>query len=356
MSQNKDKGKKENKNKKIKSGSGGKGVSKSKNSNSKAGSSKKGGSKNGSSKNINVKSSSSKVDYAKSVSSKKVDSGRILMESYSSRRPRGTNLRLVKNGDLPVDPPAKRYERNDDWLAQHKSLVIIGISIFVLAALLLAGYYYIITTYTVTTVYVDGNVHYTNEEVMDMVMKGRYGNNSLYLATKYKDKGVEGVPFVEKMDVNILSPNTIRINVYEKAFAGYVEYLGQYMYFDKDGIVAESSQVKTAGVPQVTGLSFDYIILNEPLPVENDTIFKQILSITQLLEKYSLSADKIYFDASYSITLFFGGVKVTLGTGEDMDEKIMKLQYILPELEGKNGTIPLENYTEDTKSITFDPD
>ena len=106
----------------------------------------------------------------------------------------------------------------------------------------------------------------------------------------------------------------------------------------------------------MTGLSFDYIILNEPLPVENDTIFKQILSITQLLEKYSLSADKIYFDASYSITLFFGGVKVTLGTGEDMDEKIMKLQYILPELEGKNGTIPLENYTEDTKSITFDPD
>lgn len=313
MNQNKDKGKKENKNKKIKSGSGGKGVTKTK-------------------------------------------SDRILMESYSSKKLRGTNLRLVKNGDLPVEPPAKRYERKDDWLPQHKSLVIIGISIFVLAAILLAGYYYIITTYTVTTVYVDGNVHYTNEEVMDMVMKGRYGNNSLYLAMKYKDKGVEGVPFVEKMDVNILSPNTIRINVYEKAFAGYVEYLGQYMYFDKDGIVAESSRVKTVGVPQVTGLSFDYIILNEPLPIENDTIFKQILSITQLLEKYSMSADKIYFDASYNITLFFGGVKVTLGTGEDMDAKIMKLQYILPELEGKNGTIPMENYTEDTKSITFNPD
>jgi cell division septal protein FtsQ len=365
MSQNKDKGKKQNKDKKIKSGSGGKSVTKPggsskgnslKGNSLKGSASKTGGTKNSKAKADASKSSKPKNSSSKTGSAKKVDSSRILMESYSSRKPRNTNLRLVKNGDLPVETPAKMYERNDDWLAQHKSLVIIGISVFVMAALLFAGYYYIITTYTVTTVYVDGNIHYTNEEVMDMVMKGRYGNNSLYLAMKYKDKGVEGVPFVEKMDVNILSPNTIRINVYEKAFAGYVEYLGQYMYFDKDGIVAESSQVKTAGVPQVTGLNFDYVILNEPLPVENDTIFKQILSITQLLEKYSLTADKIYFDTSYNITLFFGGVKVTLGTGEDMDEKIMKLQYILPELEGKKGILPMENYTEDTKNITFDPD
>ncbi len=311
-------------------------------------------------------------------SSKKNAAGNMKSKKGSPKKS-NPNLRLIKNGDIITEEknkkasPAKSsavkkasmpksYDFYEDkpalgeWFIQHKSLVIIGISLFVVIAFLAAGYYYITTTYTVTTAYVDGNIHYTNEEVMEMVMEGRYGNNSLYLAMKYKDKGVENVPFVEKMDVNILSPDTIRINVYEKALAGYVEYLGQYMYFDKDGIVVESSGIRTAGVSQVTGLSFGYVVLNEPLPVENNTIFKQILTITQLLEKYQLAADKIFFDSAYHLTLYFDGVKVTLGSGEDLDEKIMKLQYILPKLEGKSGTLPMENYTEDTKNISFNPD
>lgn len=240
-----------------------------------------------------------------------------------------------------------------EWFAQHKSLVIIGVTIAACCALLAGIYYYITTAYEVTTVYVDGNVHYTNEEVMDMVMKGRYGKNSLYLAMKYKDKGVEGIPFVEKMDVNILTPNTIRISVYEKALAGYVEYLGRYMYFDRDGTVVESSAERTSGIPQVTGLRFDYVVVNEPLPVENDEIFKRILDITQLLNKYELMADKIFFDSSYDLTLFFDDVRVTLGSSSEIDQKIIRLKSILPELEGKRGTLQMENYTEDTKNITF---
>ena len=243
-----------------------------------------------------------------------------------------------------------------EWFIQHKSLVIIWLMVFAVIGTVIFSYRYIITNYRVTTVYVDGNVHYSNEEIMDMVMTGVYGNNSLYLAMKYKDKGVEGVPFVERMDVDILTPNTIRISVYEKALAGYVEYLGRYMYFDRDGIVVESSKEKTEGIPQVTGLQFGYVVLNEALPVENDGIFKRILSITQLLDKYELTADKIYFDSDYDLTLYFDGVRVTLGSSEEIDEKIMRLQYILPELSGKKGTLSMENYTEDTRLIPFHQD
>ena len=71
------------------------------------------------------------------------------------------------------------------------------------------------------------------------------------------------------------------------------------------------------------------------------------------MDKYELSADKIYFDSDYDLTLYFGGVKVTLGASEEIDEKVMRLQYILPELSGKTGTLSMENYTEDSKSIPF---
>lgn len=218
------------------------------------------------------------------------------------------------------------------------------------------GLYYIWSHYTVTTIYVEGNVHYTNDEIIDMVMQGTLDHNSLYLSFKYRDKSIEDIPFIQKMDVQIVSATSIRIIVYEKALAGYVEYLGRYMYFDKDGIIVETSEVKTAGIPMVTGMQFDHVVLHERLPVENEQIFEGILDITQMLTKYGLAADRIYFDSSYSMTLYFDEVKVKIGTADMIDEKIMKLQYILPDLEGKKGTLRMESYTSDSKNITFELD
>lgn len=210
--------------------------------------------------------------------------------------------------------------------------------------------------YRVTTVYVEGNIHYDNEEIMDMVMTGRLGNNSLYLAMKYKNKGVDNIPFVQTMDVDILSPDTIKITVYEKAMAGYIEYLGKYMYFDKDGIIVESSEQKTTGIPQVTGLNFGYVIMHEKLPVDNPEIFEDILDITQLLNKYGVQADKIRFDKAMHKTLYFGEARVSLGSNENIGEKIMKLKGILPELSGKKGMLRMDNYSEEMRNVTFELD
>lgn len=254
--------------------------------------------------------------------------------------------------------PVKRKEKESpgEYLKGHKSLFIIGGMLIAFLAAIVAVFVYIFENYTITTVYVEGNVHYTNEEIIDMVMEGHYGNNSLLLSLKYKDKSIVDVPFIEKMDVSVMDPHTIKIEVYEKALAGYVEYLERYMYFDKDGIVVESSFEKTEGVPMVTGLKFDYVVLHEYLPVEDETIFASILNITQLVNKYNLSVDKIYFGSDGSLTLYFDEVKAALGAGDNLDEKIMKLQYMLPSLEGKTGTLHMENYTEETKKTSFEPD
>ena len=126
------------------------------------------------------------------------------------------------------------------------------------------------------------------------------------------------------------------------------------MYFDKDGIVVETSTEKTAGIPQVTGLKFDHVILHEPLPVEKPEIFDEVLNITQQLSKYSMSADRIYFDSGYQVTLMFGEARVAMGDSRYIDEKIMKLQYILPDLAGKKGTLDMREYSEDTKTYSFE--
>ncbi len=236
----------------------------------------------------------------------------------------------------------------------------VGIKILlaaVIIAALLGAAYYVIHTYTVKTVYVEGNVHYTEEEIKSFVMDGPLGNNSLYLSMKYKNKGVENIPFVDVMDVSILAPDTVKITVYEKALAGYVKYLDTYMYFDKDGYVVECSDVRTAGVPQITGLSFDHMVLGELLPIENPEVFGTILNLTKLLNKYELTADKIYFHTSGDITVYFGDVRVALGTDQSgLEDKIMLLPNFLKELEGKSGTLQMEKYDEGNGKFTFKPD
>lgn len=84
-------------------------------------------------------------------------------------------------------------------------------------------------------------------------MSGPLGDNSLYLSLKYRDRGIQDIPFVDVMNVSILAPDTIKITVYEKALAGYVKYLDTYMYFDKDGYVVESSGIRTQGIPRSRG-------------------------------------------------------------------------------------------------------
>lgn len=208
--------------------------------------------------------------------------------------------------------------------------------------------------FTIDTVIVEGNIHYSDEAIQEMILGGRFGRNSLYISAKYHNKQVEGIPFVETMDVKILSPNSVKITVYEKSMAGYVEHMGQYFYFDKDGTVVESSSVRTLSVPQIKGLHFDHIVLMEKLPVEDQTIFHHILDISQLLGKYGISAEQIYFDKNYAITLYFGDAKVKLGSTDYIDEKIMKLKMILPNIEGKSGVLRMENYTSDQTDVTFE--
>ncbi len=228
--------------------------------------------------------------------------------------------------------------------------ILIGFGILIIVCLGLIG---IDQYYTIDQVMIEGNIHYTQDQIKEMVMDGFLGDNSIYLSLTYRNQKIENIPFIQSMDVEIINHNTIKISVYEKALAGYVKYLNNYMYFDKDGYVVESSNQTTSTIPMVTGLSFDHIVLYEKLPVENEEIFQQILNVTQLLVKHKVAVDKIYFDHNYNMTLYCGEIRVKLGENNDLEYKIMQLPGILLEIVGESGTLNLESMTEDTKSISF---
>ena len=233
---------------------------------------------------------------------------------------------------------------------------------FVIAAVIIvllavAGFIFL-RSFEVTQagVKVDGNVHYTDEEICNIVLGEKQRANSIFLMLKYRNRSITDIPFVERIDVSVTDRHNVLVNVYEKALAGYVSYLGTYLYFDKDGIVVENSNVLTPTIPEVSGLKYNHFVLHEPLPVENKDIFQKVLNMTNLLQKHGITASKIQFDQSLAMTLHFDNVRVLLGDESEIDEKIMRLAAILPSLQGKSGVLHMETYASNAKDVTFESD
>ena len=239
-------------------------------------------------------------------------------------------------------------KRGKKWIA------ILFLALVFVAAILWAGNY-VLSKYHVENVYVDGNIHYSDDEIKEMMMGSILGDNSLYLSHKYKNWNPKDIPFIDAITVETLSPDTVKITVYEKALAGYVKFLDAYMYFDKDGYLVENSSVRTAGIPQITGLSFSYAVLGKPLPVDDDKVFGDILTITKLLKKYELSADRIQFDGN-DVTLYFGGIHVALGNERSrLENKIMIIPQVLEKLGDMEGVLHMETYDETRGNYVFKP-
>lgn len=142
--------------------------------------------------------------------------------------------------------------------------------------------------------------------------------------------------------------------MYEKNIVGYVHYLGKNVYFDKDGIVVESSDQEIEGVPLIKGLTFDRLTMHQALNVKDASIFGTILNITQLLDKYGLKPDEIRFGNNLELYLSMKDVTVNLGTGDHLDEKISRLKKLEPDLEDKSGTLHMENYTDESTHISLE--
>ena len=264
-----------------------------------------------------------------------------------------------KNKKKQIAAPKKEVLKFRKKKTHFRDLSILAkvrlVAILTAVALLAGLVVYLLIGFKVRNFTVEGSTHYTAQEIRDMVITDRFCENSLFLKLKLKYKKIENIPFVEHMDVQIRDRQSVHIIVYEKAIAGYVVYLENRMYFDKDGIVVESSKEDVPGIPEITGLTFDHVVLHEPLPVEDPRIFKEILSLTQLLNKNELDADRIYFDESGKVTLYFGDVRVPLGSDDYLEEKLKHLSEMLEKtpLSGLSGKLNMEKFTPENQKSNF---
>lgn len=238
---------------------------------------------------------------------------------------------------------------------RRKPVNIAAIIILVILVLGIAGLFvFLVKKFEIKTITITGSDKYTYEELYEYIFENRDDRNVLLFQITNKRNPMPEIPFIAKVSPEVKDSHTLEITVYEKTVVGYVAYKGTNMYFDKDGVVVEVSTQVLKGVPQISGLNFDSIVMHEKLIVGDDSVFGTLLNVTQYLDKYSIPITGIHVGEDSSIDVLIEDVTVKLGKDtHDMGIKIFELSCMMDKLSGRKGTLHMEEYVEGQEYITF---
>ncbi len=242
----------------------------------------------------------------------------------------------------------EREEKEQKKKKSHKGLTVLAVVVMILLAV---GIFAAATR--LTSVTVTGSTRYSEEELISMIFKEDRDWNTFYALYKDRFGKKEDIPFIQKYQVKVTGLHSASVTVYEKSIAGCMEYMGAYLYFDKDGIIVESSGEHDVTVPLITGLKFQNVVMYEKLTVSDEEIFPVILNLSQLLSGYGIETKEVNFDNSGNITLYVGNIKAVLGSSQYLAEKISEFRDMLVQISGLSGTLYLDEYTPDAKNPSY---
>ena len=208
--------------------------------------------------------------------------------------------------------------------------------------------------FRVTSVQVEGNSFYTDDEIKNMVTNVPLAKNSILAGFINTEKSTKDAAMIDSIKISRINRNTLLLQVEEKQIIGYIEYQGQCLNFDRQGIIQIITDEPMENVPKIEGTDATEARQGERLSGISRTKLNTILSVGKMLEKMENKPDRLEFNDLNQLVMYYGDIEVRLGDDENMDEKINRLVGILPELEGMSGILHLENTTEDSESVVFD--
>lgn len=213
---------------------------------------------------------------------------------------------------------------------------------------------FLLLTCSVREVTVNGNSLISDSEIENYVLNDKYKNNGAWDVAKNTLKKPT-IPFIKSVKVQLKGFHHLIITVKEKELTGYLrDNKNRYVYVDKNCVVTEIDDRLLGKAIPVSGLKAKKsITVGEKYPAESNRVASLSL-IFRSMKNLGLDIDKVTFGSSGQMSLKSGSVTASLGTSDRLKDKLLRLSYILPKIEGKSGTLHFEDYTEDNTDIVFE--
>ncbi|MBR5046991.1 MAG: hypothetical protein IKX76_02025, partial [Eubacterium sp.] len=179
----------------------------------------------------------------------------------------------------------------------HKLIILL--LVFILFGV---GVFFLVKEFSIEKIEISDHITYSDAEVITAIKKQHYVENSLAMLVVNRLLGDTYLPFIDQvtMSVSIDKPHVLKVKVKEGIRAGVFQYMERNVYFDSEGIAQESRNMLLRGVPVVTGVKFDKMVLGEKIPVEGN-YFDTIIFITKKITSYNLDVSRIHFEGENKI-------------------------------------------------------
>jgi len=225
-----------------------------------------------------------------------------------------------------------------------KLRIISIITLFVLAVVFLILSFTPI--FTVDSIEVRGNSHYTSEEIISMG-HAVPGKNIIYHSDKASIKEyLELNPYIKSAEVKRKLPSTLVISVSERTQMMAIAYDDDYLILDREGILLQKSRTKPK-LTLIEGNVITRIKLGEPLGTKNEDLILKSVDLMQAMADNDLYFVKVDMSDLHSVKAY---VYDSLTVRTDYDKLLENI---------KNGRLHmvLDKLFEDSikrGTITFD--
>lgn len=233
----------------------------------------------------------------------------------------------------------RKPRRRSSFSAPLTFLVVVVAAIFVMSVF-----------FRVSEIEVEGNTHYTDEEII-RAMDIEDGDNLLFFDRfGAVSRAHAKLPYVEQVSIDRKLPNQVIISVVESEALAYLKLGDEKWTMDHGArILGKATEGETASLIAVEGISPGTLMIGELMQTEDndEALVQYVADVLYQIEArgYARSVTRVDFADPESVEFFYGGkYTVVLGGAENIERKFGMFAAVLDKLkEGDVGIIDVSD-------------
>ncbi|ONI45869.1 hypothetical protein AN640_04070 [Candidatus Epulonipiscium fishelsonii] len=200
----------------------------------------------------------------------------------------------------------------------QKKIIVITF-IIVLSFLLVL----VLPVWNIENINIEGNNYYTDDDIK-IILDLNKTTHILTLSQSDVKNIKKKLPFIKKIYLDKILPNTINLNIIERTPLGYIPFSGGYIILDEEGYVLAHHEQKIEKLPIIEGIKINKFLVGEKLIPAEDEEFIVLKDILNTLKKYNLQEEVTTINVSDTeqIHLYINSLDVIIGDIKGFEQKV----------------------------------
>ena len=226
--------------------------------------------------------------------------------------------------------------------------------IFLLALLATAIILFLLSSvFNITDIVVENNKKISEQEIVNL--SGLVKNENMFKTTNKKIKeGIKQNPYIEDVVITRELSGKVKLKVIERTPTYMIKFANGYAYINNQGYILEISE-EALQLPIITGFktSSEEIKAGNRLEVDDLKELENVIRIMETAKNTSIADIITEIDISnsnnYKLVIASEGKTVQFGDLNNINVKILKIEYILEQEKGRE----VEIYFQNTEKAVF---